>query len=89
MIPDTIFDGLEWHEIETEDLSGQLEGFLIVGAEPVFDSFDKDRKLDGVLLTLKKPDSQELKVIDLSCEEVPFYISGAYVPPIYSFLEEE
>ena len=36
MIPEEIFDRLEWHEIESEELEDQLEGFLIVGAEPVF-----------------------------------------------------
>ena len=89
MIPEEIFDRLEWHEIESEELEDQLEGFLIVGAEPVFDCLDKNRKLEGVLLTLKRPDSQELKVIDLSSEEVPLYVSEAYVPPLYSFLVEE
>ena len=70
MIPeeiiDEVFDGLEWMPIAAQELDQELEGFFLEGAEPIFDSLDRDRVMEDVILYLKRPGTEDRKLVSIS-----------------------
>lgn len=76
IIADDVYNKLEWQEIEVSDLSEKIEGFNILGAEPIIDG----KGIAGVVLYAGK--GGDLIAVEMLWEifEEEFLISMACVP---------
>lgn len=80
IIPDAVFDRLDWSTVAAEDLNDILTGQTVLGAEMV----GLPNAPDGVLLYFGRPDGVIIAVDfdgDPIGDEDAFLISVAYVEP--------
>lgn len=79
IVPDAVFDSLDWQSVKGRELSSLLTGCKIIGAEPLVGSLDGDDEV-GVFLYLDKPESG---IIALGAREDygDFVLEVAKVPP--------
>lgn len=81
IVPDAVFDRLDWQSVKGRELSSLLTGCKIIGAEPIVDSLDQDGDNEaGVFLYLDKPESG---IIALGARDDygDFILEVAKVPP--------
>lgn len=81
IIPDAVFDSLDWQSVKGSELGILLTGCKIIGAEPIVDSVNEDGDNEaGVCLYLDKPESG---IIAFEAREDygDFILEVAKVPP--------
>lgn len=80
IIPDAVFDRLDWETVEVEDINDILLGSTVLGAELI----GLPNAPDGVLIFFRRPDGGIIAV-DFDgnpyATEEAFIISVAYVDP--------
>ncbi len=69
-ITEEVFNNLEWKtaSIRNIDINEELIGYEIIGAEPVYwklpsNEEARDSIIDGINLYLKRPESEEIKIV--------------------------
>lgn len=79
IIPDSVFDNLDWQPVKGSELCPLLTGYKIVGTEPLVGSLDGENEV-GVFLYIDKPESG---IIALGAREDygDFILEVAKVPP--------
>lgn len=81
IIPNAVFDCLDWQSVKGSELSSLLTGCTIIGAEPIVDSLNQDGDNEvGVCLYL---DKSENGIIAFEAREDygDFILEVAKVPP--------
>jgi len=64
VIDDEIFDNLDWEDIEQDQIPGLLQGYTVVGMEPIV----TPEHVDGLIIYLEGKD-QQMVALDIAANQ--------------------